>query len=244
MGKCSFQDSLKTLEADIQYANTLALSNPRDKDGGCYQMRLSYSPAAPIFLFLVQWADFRLAAALGLLRILIYVNCGSGKNTMSIYERKASIRQFYSVIFPALLQLQKGITDLEERKQKEMYLLRYQSKSDFEEKGGEYEIDNEREEECGVCLEVKGKVVLPNCCHTMCLNCYRSWCVRSESCPFCRDSLKRMDSGDLWIYTDKSDIVDLGTIYRENSKMLFLYIEKLPLVIPDPRHVSYDPFLR
>ncbi|WJX67291.1 hypothetical protein P8452_51770 [Trifolium repens] len=40
---------------------------------------------------------------------------GNGKTTISIYERKASIRQFYSVIFPALLQLQMGNTDLDER---------------------------------------------------------------------------------------------------------------------------------
>ncbi|XP_027337770.1 E3 ubiquitin-protein ligase AIRP2 isoform X2 [Abrus precatorius] len=243
MGKCSFQDSLKALEADIQYANTLALGHPRDKDGGCFQMRLSYSPAAPIFLFLVQWTDYRLAGALGLLRILIYVTYGNGNNTMSIYERRATIRQFYTVIFPALLQLQKGITDLEERKQKEVYALRYQRRSEFRDRR-QSEIDIEREEECGVCLEVKAKVVLPNCCHYMCLECYRDWCLRSLSCPFCRDSLKRVNSGDLWIYTDISDIVDVETIFKENCKMLYLYIEKLPLIVPDPRHVSFDPFLR
>ncbi|KAH1153474.1 hypothetical protein AAZX31_18G062500 [Glycine max] len=220
-----------------------ALGYPRDKDGGCFQMRISYSPAAPLFLFLVQWTDYRLAGALGLLRILIYVTYGNGKNTMSIYERKASIRQFYSIIFPALLQLEKGITDLEERKQKEVYALRYQRKSEFNERR-QSEIDIEREEECGVCLEVKAKVVLPNCCHYMCLKCYRDWCQRSQSCPFCRDSLKRTNSGDLWIYTDTSDIVDVGTIFKENCKMLFLYIEKLPLIVPDPRYVFYDPLLR
>ena len=45
---------------------------PRDYDGACLQMRLSYSPAAHLFLFLVQWTDCSLAGALGLLRILIY----------------------------------------------------------------------------------------------------------------------------------------------------------------------------
>ncbi|CAN6330689.1 unnamed protein product [Urochloa humidicola] len=35
-------------------------------------MRMSYSPAAHFFLFLVQWTDCSLAGALGLLRILIY----------------------------------------------------------------------------------------------------------------------------------------------------------------------------
>lgn len=45
---------------------------PRDYDGACIQMRLSYSPVAHLFLFLVQWTDCSLAGALGLLRILIY----------------------------------------------------------------------------------------------------------------------------------------------------------------------------
>ncbi|BAS91660.1 Os04g0679800, partial [Oryza sativa Japonica Group] len=44
----------------------------RDYDGACLQMRMSYSPAAQFFLFLVQWTDCSLAGALGLLRILIY----------------------------------------------------------------------------------------------------------------------------------------------------------------------------
>nr|AFK37027.1 unknown [Lotus japonicus] len=215
MGKCSFQESLKALEADIQYANTLALDHPRENDGGCFQMRLSYSPVAPIFLPLVQWADYNLAGALGLLRILIYVTYANGNTTMSIYERKSSIRQFYSIIFPALLQLQKGLTDLDERKQKEVYSTRYQRKTECRERR-QSEIDIEREEECGVCFEVKAKVVLPNCCHYMCLKCYSDWCMRSQSCPFCRDSLKRVNSGDLWIYTDMSEIVDMGTVFKEN----------------------------
>lgn len=45
---------------------------PREYDGACLQMRLSYSQAAHTLLFLVQWTDCRLAGALGLLRILIY----------------------------------------------------------------------------------------------------------------------------------------------------------------------------
>ena len=38
-------------------------------------------------------------------------------------------------------------------------------------------IDLEREDECGICLEPCTKVVLPNCCHAMCINCYRDWYV-------------------------------------------------------------------
>ncbi|KAG2673160.1 hypothetical protein I3843_13G064900 [Carya illinoinensis] len=243
MGKSSFKDSLKALEADIQHANTLALDFPRENDGARVQMRLSYSPLAHLFLCLVQWTDCHLAGALGLLRILIYMTDADGKTTMSVYERKASIRQFYAVIFPSLLQLQRGITDLEDRKQREACTLRFRRNDELE-RGKLSEIDIEREEECSICMEVNSKVVLPNCSHSLCLNCYRNWHGRSKSCPFCRDSLKRVMSGDLWIYTDKCDVVDLPSILRENNKRLFMYIDKLPLVIPDNVLVHYDPHLR
>ncbi|KAH9701675.1 RING-type domain-containing protein [Citrus sinensis] len=238
MGKSSFKDSLKALEADIQHANTLALDYPRETDGARLQMRLSYSPAAQFFLFLVQWTDCHLAGALGLLRTY-----ADGKTTMSVHERKASIREFYGVIFPSLLQLQRGITDLEDRKQKDLCTLRYRKKDELE-RGKSSEIDLEREEECGICLEMNSRVVLPNCSHSLCLKCYRDWHGRSQSCPFCRDSLRRVDSSDLWIYTDKCDVVDLSTILRENCKRLFLYIDKLPLIIPDSVIVLYDSHVR
>ncbi|RVW65912.1 hypothetical protein CK203_007665 [Vitis vinifera] len=242
MGK-SFIDSLKLLEADIQHANTLALGHPREKDGACIQMRLSYSPAARLFLFLVQWTDCNLAGALGLLRILIYLTYSDGKTTMSIYERKASIRDFYAVIFPSLLQLQRGITDLDDRKQKELCAKKYKRRDDGLEKRKLSEAELEWEEECGICMEMKSKVVLPNCGHSLCLMCYRNWRNRSQSCPFCRDCFKRMNSGDLWIYTDNTDIVDLTYIIRENLKRLFMYIDRLPLVIPDPVYVPYESHL-
>ncbi|KAA8549395.1 hypothetical protein F0562_001128 [Nyssa sinensis] len=242
MGK-SFKDSLKALEADIQHANTLALGYPREYDGACLQMRLSYSPVAHLFLFLVQWADCQLAGALGLLRILIYVTYADGKTTMNVYERKASIREFYAVIFPSLLQLQSGITDLDDRKQKEVCSLRYSRKDNLD-KGKLSEIDIEREEECGICMERNSKVVLPNCSHSLCLKCYRDWRGRSQSCPFCRGSLRRVNSGDLWIYTDKNEIVDLSIILRENLQRLFKYIEKLPLIVPDPVFVPYNSQVR
>lgn len=65
---------------------------------------------------------------------------------------------------------------------------------------------------------------------------------RSESCPFCRDSLKRVNSGDLWMLMERSDTVSLHTVERENKKRLFVYIEKLPLVVPDQVFASspYD----
>ncbi|KAJ9180581.1 hypothetical protein P3X46_008802 [Hevea brasiliensis] len=238
----SFKDSLKALEADIQSANTLASDYRREYNGACLQMRLSYSPAAQFFLFLVQWTDCHLAGALGLLRILIYKAYEDGKTTISIHERKASIREFYGVIFPSLLQLHRGINDVEERKQKEICAnYRKEEKMD---RGKLSEIDLEREEECGICMEMNTKVVLPKCGHSMCMKCYRNWRARSQSCPFCRDSLKRVKSGDLWICISKNEIVDLSTITGENLKRLFMYIDRLPLIAPDQIYASYGPQYR
>lgn len=35
--------------------------------------------------------------------------------------------------------------------------------------------EDDREDECGICLETCTKMVLPNCNHAMCINCYRDW---------------------------------------------------------------------
>lgn len=67
---------------------------------------------------------------------------------------------------------------------------------------------------------------------------------RSQSCPFCRDSLKRVNSGDLWVFTEKADAIDLSTILREDRKRLFMYIDRLPLVVPDPVYIPYDAHVR
>ncbi|CAA2998498.1 E3 ubiquitin- ligase RNF8 [Olea europaea subsp. europaea] len=235
----SFKDSLKALEADIQHANTRASDYPREYDGACLQMRLSYSPCAHVFLFLVQWTDCHLAGALGLIRILIYKVFEDGKTTMCLHERKASIREFYGVIFPSLLQLHRGISEVEDRKQREICATKYRRANEMN-KGKLSEIDIEREEECGICMEMNTKVVLPSCNHSMCMKCYRNWHARSQSCPFCRDNLKRVNSGELWIYTSSCDIIELSAIRRENLKRLFMYIKKLPLIVLDPMLVACD----
>ncbi|KAJ3672235.1 hypothetical protein LUZ60_006956 [Juncus effusus] len=248
----SFKDSLKVLEADIQHANSLASEFPREYDGACLQMRMAYSPAAHLFLFLVQWTGCNLAGALGLLRILIYKQVYiDGTTTMSTHERKASIREFYAVIFPSLIQLQKGITETEAKNQKAACVERYRRRdysSDLEEERRKmmlkFEIEDEREEECGICLEMNSRVVLPDCTHALCLKCYRDWRSRSQSCPFCRDSLKRVNSSDLWIFTDNRDVVDMATVTRDNLRRLFSYIEKLPLVIPDSILDAYDSHVK
>ncbi|KAL6883522.1 hypothetical protein ACP4OV_010936 [Aristida adscensionis] len=242
MGK-AYRDSLKVLEADIQHANTLASELPQEYDGACLQMRVSYSPAAHIFLFLVQWTDCSLAGALGLLRILIYKVYVDGTTTMSTHERKASIKEFYAVIFPSLLQLQRGVTDMEYKKQKAVCMERYRRR-DEEERNKLSDIDVEREEECGICMEMNSKVVLPNCIHAMCLKCYQDWNSRSKSCPFCRDNLKKTVPGDLWIYVEDQDVVDMETVARENLRRLFMYIGKLPLIVPDVIFSNYDSHIK
>lgn len=73
------------------------------------------------------------------------------------------------------------------------------------------------------------------------MNCRRS---RSQSCPFCRDSLKRVNSGDLWVYTDSRDIIDTATVTRENLRRLFMYVDKLPLIVPDNLFDTYDSHIR
>lgn len=79
-----------------------------------------------------------------------------------------------AVIYPSLLQLQKGVTDSEDKKQKAVCMERYR-KRDEEENRQCSDIDVEREEECGICMEMNSKIVLPNCNHAMCMKCYREW---------------------------------------------------------------------
>ncbi|KAG0579466.1 hypothetical protein M758_4G099700 [Ceratodon purpureus] len=241
MAQCkSYKESLKVLEADIQHANTLASEVPRDYDGACLQMRLSYSPVAHLFLFLVQWTDCSLAGALGLLRILIYKVYLDGTTTMSTQERKASLGEFYGHIYPSLQQLQAGMTGVEDLKQKAKCQERYKKRD--EECSHMSEFDLEREIECGICMERNPKIALPDCNHVMCLTCYRDWRGRSQSCPYCRDSLRRVNSGDLWIFTDSADIEDVDKITRDNLQRLFLYIDKLPLLISESVFALYESY--
>lgn len=69
-----------------------------------------------------------------------------------------------------------GITDVEEWKQREICSSRYRRREEMD-KGKLSEVDIEREEECGICLEKASRIVLPNCCHSLCLKCYQNWLV-------------------------------------------------------------------
>jgi hypothetical protein len=72
------------------------------------------------------------------------------------------------------------------------------------------------------------------------LGCRRS---RSQSRPFCRDSLKRVNSGDLWMFTDCRDVVDMVTVTREHRR-LFMYIENLHMMMScSPLHICLDVWM-
>ena len=219
-----FQESVKALEADIEHANALASEFLRDYDGSVIQMRMAYSAVAHV---LVQWTDCRLASALGLLKIMIYkVYAEDGTTTLPSWEREASIREFYGVIFPSLLQLPSGITELDDRKQRKLCVDK------FKRRDGDFsQLDLEREVECGICLEVNAKIVLPDCTHSLCLRCFEEWNAKSKSCPFCRACLQKVKPSSLWVYTDDRDVVDMDALTSENIRRLLMYINKLPLVV-------------
>ena len=56
---------------------------------------------------------------------------------------------------------------------------------------------------------------------------------RSESCPFCRGSLKRIRSTDLWVLTNSNDVIDPAHLEKENVRHFYSYIDSLPLILPD-----------
>ncbi|KAH9547293.1 hypothetical protein CY35_11G027200 [Sphagnum magellanicum] len=153
-----------------------------------------------------------------------------GTTTMSTHERKASLREFYACIYPSLLQLQGGISELEDAKQKAVCEEHYKKKVD-QEQGHMTEVDLEREQECGICMEPNSKIALPGCNHVMCLKCYR-------------ECLKRVNSRDLWIFTDSSDVQDMVSLARDNLQRLFMYIDKLPLLVYENIFTIYDAHIK
>ncbi|XP_050375123.1 E3 ubiquitin-protein ligase AIRP2-like [Argentina anserina] len=234
-GKSCFAESIKALEADIQHANSLAASLPRDYGGDCIQMRWSYSPFAPLFLYFIEWMDYSctdiLPNYLGLLHILVYKVHVDGVPSISSKEQKISIREFYGVIYPYLRQLEGEFNELENNKRSQKRMEDWKNLSDN---------DLDRDDECGICMENYANMVLPNCGHSMCITCFHDWNARSQSCPFCRGNLKRVNSTDLWVLTRSSDVIDAVTLSKENLRRFYLYVENLPVVMPATHVVVYD----
>lgn len=86
-----------------------------------------------------------------------------------------------AVILPSLRRLHSDLVELDYSmvgdSKGESSSLEMSSKNKPTKEIGLKNIDSERENECGICLESCAKVVLPNCCHAMCINCYRDWYV-------------------------------------------------------------------
>uniref|UniRef100_A0A5B7C4B8 Uncharacterized protein n=1 Tax=Davidia involucrata TaxID=16924 RepID=A0A5B7C4B8_DAVIN len=101
LGRSSYQDSLKVLEADIQHANALAAAIPRAKGGAHLQMKLVYNHLAPLLLFLLQWLDCSctclLPKYLNLFHILVYKVYTDGRPKTPTHGRKATISDFYGL---------------------------------------------------------------------------------------------------------------------------------------------------
>ncbi|CAM8984188.1 hypothetical protein QQ045_002643 [Rhodiola kirilowii] len=245
LGRVSYQDSLQVLEADIQHANALAAAIPTAKGGTWLQMKLVYNHMAPIILFLLQWLDCSCTCLFpryfNLFNVIIYKGCADEKaNKISRYGRKATVKDFYSVILPSLQRLHGDLAPLEKFSNNKLG-IDFAGKKKLEHASSK--MDMERETECGICLEPCTKMVLPNCCHSMCINCYRDWNTRSESCPFCRGSLKRVNSEDLWVLTSGDDVADTETVTREDLLRFYLYINRLPKDFPDALSLVYYDYL-
>ncbi|KAG8652641.1 E3 ubiquitin-protein ligase AIRP2 isoform X2 [Manihot esculenta] len=227
-------------------STTLMCSSiPRGKSGTCVQMKLVYNHLAPICLLLLQLMNCSctclLSSYLNLFHIVLYQVCSDGKPKVSSCRRKATIREFYAVILPSLQYLHGDPMELAMTQAEDC--MEVVVKKRLEGRRKFLDMDLEREDECGICLEPCTKMVVPNCCHSMCINCYHDWNTRSESCPFCRGSLKRVNSGDLWVLTCNKDVIDTETVLREDILRFYLYINSLPKDIPDALFLVYYEYL-
>lgn len=64
--------------------------------------------------------------------------------------------------------------------------------------------------------------------------------VRSQSCPYCRGSLKRVSSMDLWVLTGSNDVVDSETLAMDSLIRFHLYIESLATLTHDTHVLLFD----
>ncbi|CAK9860348.1 unnamed protein product [Sphagnum jensenii] len=106
------------------------------------------------------------------------------------------------------------------------------------------ELDLQWEHRCTICMEPNSKFALPGCNHVMCLKCCHEWCTRSQSCPFCHDSLKQVNSQDLWIFTDSSAIQNMVSLAWDNLQRPFMYIDKLLLLVYENIFTIYDAHVK
>ncbi|MED6223566.1 hypothetical protein PIB30_075201 [Stylosanthes scabra] len=165
----------------MPYQLSRAAAIPRTKGGTVLQMKLVYNQLTPLVLLFLQWMDCSCASFLhrylNLFHIVIYKVHSDGRN-MSSHGRKATIGDFYAIILPSLLRLHGSLEKLETSKEGQSSSTEcssYGKKMIVEGDGKLTNVDLQREDECDICLEPCTKMVLPNCCHAMCIRCYRKW---------------------------------------------------------------------
>ncbi|KAL2903512.1 E3 ubiquitin-protein ligase AIRP2 [Bienertia sinuspersici] len=246
LGRSSYQELLKELEADIQHANALVTAIPKPKKGVCLHMKLVYNQLSPLIFLLLQWLDGSCSCFFplyfNLCHILIDEVYPDGRKHIPAQGSKATVQEFYAIILPSLRRLH---NDLVEQQSTSKLTKKSNEKEQLIGHGGRLQnaIDQEREDECGICLVPTTKMVLPNCCHSMCINCYRNWNTRSESCPFCRGGIRRVKSEDLWVLTSESEVIDTETVSKEELSRFYLYIQSLPKDNSDAPFWAYYNYL-
>ncbi|XBH57830.1 hypothetical protein VPH35_079369 [Triticum aestivum] len=88
----------------------------------------------------------------------------------------SSLHYEIAVIFPSLMQLEHGMSDSDDRRQRAACSERYRRRDESEDnKRPVSKINAEIEEECRICMELNSRVVLRNCSHDMGIKCYRQW---------------------------------------------------------------------
>lgn len=116
-----------------------------------------------------------------------------------------------AVIYPSLAQLHEGINEVEDRKQKAICIERYRRREE-DHKRVISEIDDNIEEECGICMEINNKVVLPTCSHAMCIKCYRDWYLSFLFSLYCRAKFS--------IREHLSFVLDNKTLLHDQDEMI------------------------
>ncbi|CAI9112997.1 OLC1v1013515C1 [Oldenlandia corymbosa var. corymbosa] len=148
-----------------------------------------------------------------------------------------------AIILPSLQCLNDNLSEIQSNMEKGQNLKMMVKNSKFGGISKRLDCDSDREDECGICLEPCTRMVLPDCCHAMCINCYHDWSLRSASCPFCRGSLKRVNSGDLWVLTCDKEVADRESLVKEDMLRFHLYINSLPKDTPDALFLVYYEYL-
>lgn len=80
---------------------------------------------------------------------------------------------FAAVIYPLLRQLGEEFIELEYHKKGRC--TEVSSRKRVEDRKMVSDKDLERDDECGICMECCTKMVLPNCGHALCINCFHDW---------------------------------------------------------------------